>query len=348
MTPYRIALLLGLVAGAAQAQDRIRVVGTLPTYAALARELTGDLAEVASIARGDEDPHFVHPRPSYAAMMQRADLFITTGLDLELWVPALQDRANNPQIRSGQSGQVVAYTGITLLEIPEHLSRTGGDIHVYGNPHIHTDPVNGIIIAQNILNGLKRVDPTNGATYEANFNRFKTEILRRTFGEQVVEIVGEDALFGLARDYRFWDFARNRMFGGKPLLDYVGGWLAQGALFRDRRMVCYHKNWAYFSARFRVECSMFVEPKPGIPPSPGHVAEVIDFTRRERIPAIFTPNFYSKSQVERIASRTGAAAVLVPLHEGGEEGVDTYVKLVDVWVSRLAAVFQAAPVDSTR
>lgn len=348
MTPYRIALLLGLVAGAAQAQDRIRVVGTLPTYAALARELTGDLAEVASIARGDEDPHFVQPRPSFAAMMQRADLFITTGLDLELWVPALQDRANNPKIRSGQPGHVVAYTGITLLEIPEHVSRTGGDIHIYGNPHVHTDPVNGIIIAQNILNGLKRVDPGNGATYEANFNRFKSEILRRTFGEQLVEMIGEDALLDLARGYRFWDFARSQTVRGRPLVDYLGGWLAQGAPFRDRRMACYHKNWAYYSARFQVECAIFVEPKPGIPPSPGHVAEVMDFIRRERIPVIFTPNFYSKSQVERIASRTGSAAVLVPLHEGGEEGVDTYVKLVDVWVGRLAEVFQASQANHSR
>lgn len=343
-----LALLLGLLAGGVHAQDRIRIVGTLPTYAAIARELTGDLAEVASIARGDEDPHFVQPRPSFAAMMQRADLFITTGLDLELWVPALQDRASNPKIRSGQPGHVVAYAGITLLEIPEHVSRTGGDIHVYGNPHIHTDPINGIIIAQNILNGLKRVDPGNGATYETNFHRFRIDILHRTFGEQVVEMVGEDALFDLARGYRFWDFARGQTVRGKPLVDYLGGWLAQGAPFRGRRMACYHKNWAYFSARFQVECAIFVEPKPGIPPSPGHVAEVTDFIRRERIPVIFTPNFYSKSQVDRIASRTGSGAVLVPLHEGGEEGVDTYVRLVDVWVTRLATVFQKTSTNGSR
>lgn len=333
---------------AGQAQDRIRVVAALPTYAALAREVAGGLADISAIARGDEDPHFVQPRPSFAAMMQRADAFISTGLDLELWVPALLDRANNPKIRDGQPGQILAYPGIKLLEIPEHVSRTGGDIHIYGNPHLHTDPVNAVIIAQNILNGLKRVDPRNAATYEANFVRFQDRVLRRLLGDQLVDLLGVETIMPLARDYRLWDFLQNQKFQNRPLTELVGGWLAEGAPFRDRRMVCYHKNWAYFSARFRVACAMYVEPKPGIPPSPGHVAEVVEFIRRERIPVIFTPNFYSKSQVDRIATRTGAAGVLVPLHEGGEDGVDDYFSLVDVWVTRLAAAFRAAQANGGR
>jgi ABC-type Zn uptake system ZnuABC Zn-binding protein ZnuA len=331
------------LAAEAPAQDRLRIVATLPTYAAIAREVVGDRADVASIARGDEDPHFVQPRPSFAALMQRADLFITTGLDLELWVPALLDRANNPKIRDGQPGQAIAYTGVRLLEIPEHLSRTGGDIHIYGNPHIHTDPINAIIIARNILDGLRRVDAPHVATYEANLKTFEDRILRRLFGDRLVEILGGATLFELANEGRFWDFAERQRFQGTPLTEYLGGWLAQAEPFRNQKMVCYHKNWAYFSARFRVACAMFVEPKPGIPPSPGHVGEVIAFCRRESIRAIFTPNFYSKSQVDRIATRTGAAAVLVPLHEGGEAGMDDYFSLVDTWVTRLAAAFRSRP-----
>lgn len=326
----------------ASAQRPLRVVATLPTYAAIAREVAGPLASVEAIARGDEDPHFVTPRPSFAAMIQRADLFIVTGLDLELWVPALLDRANNPDVVEGARGHVAAYAGIELLDVPQSVSRAGGDIHVFGNPHIHTDPINAILVARNIAAGLKRVDGANAATYDANLTAFEDRVVRRLFGERLVEMLGVAELIDLGRGYRFWDFAAAQTFQGRPLTDYLGGWLAEAAPFRDRRMVCYHKNWAYFSARFRVACAMYVEPKPGIPPAPGHVGEVIEYIRAERIPVIFAANYFSRSQVERVSSRTGARAVIVPEHVDGEEGVHDYFALVDRWVSGLAAGFGAA------
>lgn len=343
--PTWLSLLMALVgvafsSGAAAAQERVNVVTTLPTYAAIAREVTGDLADVRAIARGDEDPHFVNPRPSYAAMVGKADLFVTTGLDLELWVPALIDRARNPKVVEGAPGHVVAYSGVKLLQVPENVSRTGGDVHVFGNPHVHTDPVNAIIVARNIVEGLKRVSPANAAAYDAKLRDFEDRILKRTFGEQLVSLLGGETLLRLARNNQFWDFARNQSYQNKPLTDYLGGWLAEGAPFRDRIMVCYHKNWAYFSARFQVECARYVEPKPGIPPSPGHVREVIDFMESERIPVLFAANYFSRGQVERVASRTGAEAVIVPEHVAGAEGIVSYFDLVDLWVTKLADAFR--------
>jgi len=332
----------GLGADAALAQAKLSVVTTLPTYAAIAREITGDLATVEAIARGDVDPHFVHPRPSFAAKIQRADLFVTTGLDLELWVPALLDKANNSRLTEGAPGNVVAYSGVRLLEVPENVSRSGGDVHVFGNPHVHTDPINAIIVARNITAGLKRVDPSNAKTYEANLARFEERVMRRLFGDELIDIIGAETLFQLSESGRFWQFASEQELRGKPLTDYVGGWLAQGAPFRNKRIVCYHKNWAYFSARFQVECAMYVEPKPGIPASPRHVREVIDFIRSENIPALLAANYFSRAQVDRVASRTGATAVYVPEHVNGEEAVEDYFTLVDVWVGRLAEAFRAS------
>ena len=118
----------------------LKVVTSLTTYGAIAREVVGDKGIVTSIAQGDEDPHFVQPKPSFVAALRDADLFVTTGLDLELWVPPLLDRAGNRKISEGGPGYVTAYTGITLLEVPTSLDRAGGDIHADGNPHIHTDP----------------------------------------------------------------------------------------------------------------------------------------------------------------------------------------------------------------
>ena len=339
----RVALaVLILTPQPTHAQDKIRVVTTLPTYAALTREITGDLAEVEAIARGDVDPHFVNPRPSFAAKIQRADMFVTTGLDLELWVPALLDKANNSRLIEGGPGNVVAYSGVRLLEIPESVSRTGGDVHVFGNPHIHTDPINAIIVARNITTGLKRVDAANAATYDDNLARFEERVMRRLFGDELIELLGAETLFTLGRSGRFWDFAEEQELAGKPLTDYVGGWLAKAEPFRNRRMVCYHKNWAYFSARFLIECAMYVEPKPGIPASPGHVRNVIDFIRTENIPVLFAANYFSRGQVERVASRTGAVALVVPEHVHGEAGIDDYFALVDAWVERLSAAFEAS------
>ncbi|NIR45116.1 MAG: zinc ABC transporter substrate-binding protein [Gemmatimonadetes bacterium] len=323
----------------ALAQDRLRVVTTLPTYAAIARELTGDLAEVNAIARGDEDPHFVNPRPSFAAQVGRADLFIVTGLDLELWVPSIIDRARNPRVVEGAAGNVAVYSGIELLQVPEDVSRTGGDVHAFGNPHIHTDPVNGTTIARNILVGLKRVDPDNSATYEANFERFEDRVLRRTYGDEFVDLLGAETILQLARTYALWEFAIGQTYEGRPLSEYVGGWIGEAAPFRDRRMACYHKNWAYFSARFRVECALYIEPLPGIPPSPGHLNHVITTMQEEHIPVLFAANYFSQRQVERVASRTGARAVVVPEHVDGAEGVDTYFDLIDRWVTELAEAF---------
>ncbi len=336
-----LALLLALIAARAEAQEKLQIVTTLPTYAAIARELTGELAEVTAIARGDEDPHFVNPRPSFAARVGDADIFVITGLDLELWVPAVIDRARNPRVVEGGAGHVVAYSGITLLDVPRTVSRTGGDVHAFGNPHIHTDPVNAIIIARNILATLTRLDPGNAATYQANTEDFEDRVMRRTFGDQLVDMLGGETILRLARNYEFWDFASSQRYQGRPLTDYVGGWLAQAAPFRDQRMACYHKNWAYFSARFRVECAIYVEPKPGIPPSPGHLADVVEFMRDEMVGVLFAANYFSRTQVERVASRTDARAVMVPEHVAGLEGVDTYFELVDYWVANLSQAFLA-------
>ena len=333
--------LMGLCPAFAHGQEKINVVTTLPTYAAITREIAGDHATVEAIARGDEDPHFVNPRPSYAAKVQRADLFVATGLDLELWVPAVLNRANNSRVADGSPGNVVAYAGVTLLDVPENVSRSGGDVHVFGNPHIHTDPINGIQIARNIAEGLKRIDPGHASIYDANLAAFEQQLLVRLYGQQLVDMLGGETILQLARGYELWSFAEAQQYQGRPLTDYVGGWAAVAEVFRGRRMACYHKNWTYFSARFGVECAIYVEPQPGMPPSPRHVRNVVEFIDAEQLSVLFAANYFSRSHVEQVASRTGASAVMVPEHVEGEPEVNDYFSLVDLWVTRLAEAFGA-------
>ena len=316
----------------------VKVVTSLTTYAAIAREITGDRGTVTSIAEGDEDPHFVQPRPSFVPLLRDADLFVTTGMDLELWVPTLLDRAGNPRIREGAAGYVPAFKGITLLEVPSSLSRAQGDIHVDGNPHIHTDPINAIIIARNILDGLKRISPANADYFAGREKDFESRVLRATFGDEIVRIVTEPTLFELARTGKVMSFLE-RPYQGKALMSKLGGWMQQAMAFRGKEMVCYHKEWAYFSNRYGVTCVEYIEAKPGIPPTPRHVQDVIALMREKKIPVLFASNYFDHNQIRDVAARTNATPVIVPENTHGAPGVETYFDLMNTWITGLAKGF---------
>jgi ABC-type Zn uptake system ZnuABC Zn-binding protein ZnuA len=321
-------------------QDEPVIVTSLTTYAAIAREIVGDRGAVSAIADGAENPHFVMPRPSLVLQLRNADMFVVTGLDLELWVPALVDRANNANVRPGNRGYVRAVDGIALLDVPESVSRAGGDIHVFGNPHIWTSPVNAVLIGRNILAGVKRVSPENAKYYEGRYEAWKEKVIRALAGDEIVDLLGAEAVFKLARDNRLLGFLESESYQGRPLMERLGGWLGQGAPFRGRRMVCYHKEWDYFSRVFDVACDAYVESKPGIPPTPRHVAEVIGLMRDHDIRVLLSTNYFDRKQVESVADRTGAVAVIVPSNTEGAPEILTYTELVDLWVRELATAFE--------
>jgi zinc/manganese transport system substrate-binding protein len=340
MTIAALLAIATLGAGPAPAPaPPLKVVTSLTTYGAIAREIVGDKGTVTSIAQGDEDPHFVQPKPSFVAVLRNADLFVTTGLDLELWVPPLLDRAGNRKVSEGGPGYVTAYTGIHLLEVPTSLSRSEGDIHADGNPHIHTDPVNGIIIARNILTGLQRVSPDNAALFATREQDFEKRVLEATMGSDLVTILTPPVAYNLLSTDKLYDFLGQKNYQGKPLLSRLGGWLKQGEVFRGKEMACYHKEWAYFSNRFKVTCAEYIEAKPGIPPTPGHVQEVIALMKERKIPVLFASNYFDRSQIQQVAARTGAKAVIVPENTGGAPGVTTYFDLMNTWLTGLAAGF---------
>jgi zinc/manganese transport system substrate-binding protein len=349
-TPPMLTALLGLatllawpagaVARPEPAAPPVKVVTSLTTYGAIAREIVGDKGTVTSIAQGDEDPHFVQPKPSFVAVLRDADVFVTTGLDLELWVPALLDRANNRKVSEGGPGYVTAYTGIHLLEVPTSLSRSEGDIHADGNPHIHTDPVNAIIIARNILTGLRRVSPDNAATFTAREQDFERRVLEATIGADLVHLLTAPVAYDLLKSDKLYDFLGTKQYQGKPLLDRLGGWMKEAQVFRGKEIACYHKEWAYFSDRYQVTCAEYIEAKPGIPPTPGHVQEVIALMKQRKIRVLFASNYFDRNQIRQVAERTGAQAVIVPENTHGAPGVNTYFDLMNAWVNGLAAAFK--------
>jgi zinc/manganese transport system substrate-binding protein len=345
--PSILPLLLSLHAGATPPPAPVKVVTSLTTYAAIAREIVGDRGQVRSIAVGDENPHFVQPKPSFVPLLAGADVFVTTGLDLELWIPALLDKAANPKVTEGGPGYVAAWSGIPLLEIPANYSRSQGDIHVYGNPHIWTDPLNAVQIARNILTGLNRVSPENAAYFTAREKDFEERMYRALYGEDLVNLLGGATLADLDRQGKLFDFLNQRQYQGAPLAARLGGWLKQGLPFRGTLVACYHKEWDYFSREFQVTCFDYIEPKPGIPPAPRHVRELIAAMQEKKIRVLFSTNYYDHNQVREVARRTGATAVIVPSNVGGAPGVNTYFDLVTLWLTELGRAF-AAPTSGAQ
>jgi len=317
------------------AEPRLRVVATLPDYGFVAKEIGGERVSVKTIVRGDQDAHFIRPKPSFVTMVRDADVLIGTGLDLELWLPTVIDKSGNGRVRSGQVGFVAAAQGLNLLEKPRNLSRIEGGVHIYGNPHITTSPLNMKTVARNIAVGLVKNDPGGRDYYEANLKRFLSEIDRRLFGEELVKLLGGKTLTSLAEKDRLIPFLAKHKFRGKPLIDSLGGWLKKMSPLHGTPIVTYHKNWVYFIKLFGLEEAGTIEPKPGIPPSPKHVAELVDLMAKRKIKILFAANYFDHQKIRTVAGRVGAAAVIVPLYVGGESGADDYFKLVDLWTDRL-------------
>lgn len=326
------------LAGAA-VQDRLRVVTSLTVYRDIAKEIAGERGEVEAIADARQDAHFVQAKPSFAVALRGADLLVSTGLDLELWIPALIDRSRNPRIREGEIGYVSVATGVPMLQVPDNPSRAAGDIHVFGNPHVHTDPLRAVIIAENVKTGLQNVDAPNRSYYEERFLDFERRIHERLFGRELVGLVGGAKLSELAMRGALHSFLENNEMGGALLSERLGGWLEESSCLRGKRIVAYHLNWIYFTDRFGIDIAAYVERRPGIPPSASHVADLIERIRGEGIRVLWVANYFDERVPRLISERTGAQLLYVPLYTGGAESTNDYFSLVDTWIRTLRSAY---------
>lgn len=330
-----VALLLALLtfsAVAAEKKDKIRIVCSFSDYASIASEIAKDRAVVEMISKGESDPHFIPPKPSYAMMLNKADMWITTGMDLEQWSSTLIDKARNKNIMDGATGFVAVSDGVEILDKPETADRSEGDVHLMGNPHINTSPLNWKVVAGNIAIGLMKVDPENSAYYEKNRDDFIDRVDRALFGAELVEMFGGETLSKLLHNNTLFTFLDREYQGGK-LIDKLGGWLKEALPFRDSRIIAYHKNWAYFSDIFGLQIAGFIEPKPGIPPSAKHVQYMVNLIKEQDIKIMLVASYFEKKSPQMIEDRTGIRAVYLPLFVNSEMGIDNNFELMDYWIS---------------
>ena len=289
-----------VILSSAATAGNIKVVTTTTDLKSITEWVGGNKVSVTSIATGYQNPHFVDPKPSYIISLSNASLFVTVGLDLETgWSPSLLSSSRNSKIQKGSPGYVDASEGVGLLQIPNAVNKSEGDIHIYGNPHYWLDPLNGKVIARNIVNGLERIDPDNKLFYENNLQAFFQKI-----DDKLVE------------------------------------WQTKMAPYRGSKIIAYHNEWCYFEKRFGLEVVDFMEPKPGIPPSPSQLVKVIKEIAANKIKVIISSPYFSTSSSDVVAKQTGAKELTLATSVNGFDTIKDYFGLFDYNISQLVTVLK--------
>jgi ABC-type Zn uptake system ZnuABC Zn-binding protein ZnuA len=295
--------LAAVTVSAISADQKLNVIATTEDLASLAREVGGDRITVESIARGYQDPHFVEAKPSFILKLQKADLLIVVGRELEIgWLPPLILQSRNAKVQVGADGYLDASQGVRILDIPTgQITRAMGDVHPQGNPHYWLDPEHGRAIAKSISDKLSQFRPDDRAYFEQRLSAF-----------------------------------------GAKLTEALKRWLAMMAPYKGTKVVTYHRSFPNFADRFGLDIVGYVEPRPGIPPSPGHTLELIQEMKRQNIKLILVEPYFDLKTPESIARATGSTVLVVPPSVGGVKEAADFFSLFDYDVTLLVNALKAA------
>ena len=177
--------------------------------------------------------------------------------------------------------------------------------------------------------------------WEANLAAFTERLHRRLFGERLVALLGGSTLERLTLGGGLSRFLAAQQHEGRPLTEQLGGWLKEAEPLQGQRILCYHKSWTYLEERFGVRCADFVESKPGIPPTPRHVASLVELMREGGVRVVLAETYFDRHKVDAVAERGGATAVVVPMQTGARPAQDDYFGLVDFWIGSLVRAIGA-------
>ena len=281
---------------AAHAQGKLNVMTTTEDLASIAREVGGDHVTVESVSRGYQDPHFVEAKPSFILKLQKADVLVVVGRELEIgWLPPLIQQSRNSKIQPGSEGYLDASLQASILEVPTgQVTRAMGDVHPLGNPHYWMDPENGKRVGKEIAQKLTQLRPNDKVFFEQKLTDFTTRL----------------------------DAAQKR-------------WLAQMAPYKGTKVVTYHRSFPNFAERFGLDIIGYVEPKPGIPPSPQHTLDLINEMKRQNVKVMLIEPYFDLKTPNAIGRDTGAQVLVMPPSVGGVKEITDYFKLFDYDINLL-------------
>lgn len=297
-----VAVTLGMALSAVPAAaKKLNVVTSTSDLAALTMEVGGDRINVDSIAKGYQDPHFVEAKPSFLLKLKQADVLLVVGLELEIgWLPPLITQSGNPKVQVGGQGYLDASQFAEILEIP-----SGPVSRAMGDVHPLGNPHYWL-------------DPANGRR------------IARGVANKLGELDPNDAPY--FQD-RFKDFDRR-------LSDAEKKWDAEMSPYRGRKVVTYHNSATNFAKHFGLNVMGYVEPRPGIPPTPGHTIELMGLMKRDKIKVILVEPYFDLKTPDSIARETGGKVIVFLPSVGGEKEVTDYFKLFDYDIALLMKAFQ--------
>jgi zinc/manganese transport system substrate-binding protein len=292
----RVLLFALSILAASPSSAAVKVVTSLQDFASIADAIGGNRVETFAIAKGYQDPHFVDPKPSFVLKLNRADLLVAAGLELEIgYLPPLIDQSRNEKIHPGNRGYLDASAGCDILNRPGGVvTRAMGDVHPFGNPHYWTDPNNGRVIARSIARKLSELDPAGSSVYQQNLATFEAKLT--------------------AKDKE---------------------WMAKMASYANVKVVTFHDSWPNFAKHFQLDVRGHIEPKPGIPPSPSHTLEIINLIIAEKIPVIIVEPYFDLKTPNYIGSKTGAKVLRFYPSVGGTPQIKDYFALFDTNIDTL-------------
>jgi zinc/manganese transport system substrate-binding protein len=285
---------------AGSADSKIRIMTATTDLASLAQEVGGDKVDVESVARGYQDPHYVDPKPSFLLKLSKAELLIVVGLELEIgWLPPLITQSSNPRIQVGAPGYFDASRFARILELP-----TGQVTRAEGDVHPLGNPHYWL-------------DPDNGLR------------IAKGIQTKLSEMRPNDAVY----------FAQHYDAFEQRLKQADQQWQAQMKPYAGRKVVTYHRSWPNFAEHFGLNVVGYVEPRPGIPPSPQHTVELIGLMKREGVKVVMVEPYFDLKTPNSIARETGAQVVVLMPSVGGEKEIADYFKLFDYDIAKLKKAF---------
>jgi zinc/manganese transport system substrate-binding protein len=284
-----------------RADSKLQVMTTTTDLASIAQEIGGDKISVESIARGYQDPHFVDPKPSFLLKLSRAQLLIVVGLELEIgWLPPLITQSSNSRIQVGAPGYLDASRFARILELP-----TGQVTRAEGDVHPLGNPHYWL-------------DPDNGLR------------IAKGIQNKLSEMRPSDANY-FAERYEAFE---------KRLKESDEKWQAQMKPYAGRKVVSYHRSWPNFAEHFHLDVVGYVEPRPGIPPSPKHTVELIGLMKREGVKIIMVEPYFDLKTPNSIARDTDGKVIVLMPSVGGEKEITDYFKLFDYDIAKLKQAFE--------